>query len=192
MGYFDDPAKDKTPVIIGGGALAVLALTWCVCGFFWGREASVSGQVRMDEKPLAGANVTFIGTEEHNSKAPYTAMTDDNGRFELHGQMGPGIPRGTYKVVVTKLVNAADGASLSDEERTAARFAPSEGDDGKDPGAAKGKAKAKMKVQIPPPPPVPKLANSVPQAYEDVATTPLQFQIGGGSNSIQVEIKRGS
>jgi len=161
MGYFDDPARDKTPLIIGGGVVLLLALSWFICGFFGAREARVTGTVVMDEKPVAGAHVVLLGQDEGNNRAPFLTTTNDDGRFEVIGTTGKGIPRGKYKVAVSKMV-AANGST------------PAKGED----GALAGQSE----------PPV----NTLPQVYESAETTPLVFQIGGGSNTIKVELKKGS
>lgn len=54
----------------------------------------VSGQVRLDGQPLAGASVTF-----RSDSAQIPGLTDDDGRYELK----PGAAPGEYRVVIGKL-----------------------------------------------------------------------------------------
>ena len=54
----------------------------------------VSGQVRLDGKPLAGASVTF-----RSDSVQIPGMTDSDGRYELK----PGAAPGEYRVVIGKL-----------------------------------------------------------------------------------------
>jgi hypothetical protein len=65
-------------------ALAVLMSVSAVgCGD--GNLAPVSGRVTMDDKPLAGATVSFIPDSDPKKKAPPVAIgkTDADGRFTL-------------------------------------------------------------------------------------------------------------
>lgn len=62
-------------------------------------KSPVTGSVTLDGKPLPGATVVF--TSEDGSKVA-TGFSDDDGKFKLSYQNGPGIPHGTYKVTVNK------------------------------------------------------------------------------------------
>jgi hypothetical protein len=54
----------------------------------------VSGHVRLDGKPLAGASVTF-----QSDQVQIPGCTDENGRYELQ----PGAAAGEYRVTISKL-----------------------------------------------------------------------------------------
>src|SRR5205823_2677672 len=82
-------------VVLGVGVL----LLFSGCG---PHEARVAGKVTLDNEPLAGAQVVFVGEEEKN-QAPVVAQTDDAGYYKLVGNQGAGIPVGKYKVIVTKM-----------------------------------------------------------------------------------------
>jgi len=56
--------------------------------------------VTLDNAPVAGAQVAFIGEGEKN--APIVALTDNEGKYKLVGHHGRGIPAGKYKVVLSK------------------------------------------------------------------------------------------
>jgi len=63
---------------------------------------SVKGQVLLDGQPVAEARVEFQG------KGGQTAVTDKDGVFELNGKTPfKTVQPGTYKVTVTKFVDAS-------------------------------------------------------------------------------------
>jgi len=65
----------------------------------------VSGTIRLDGKPLAGAGVMFLPREETRGNGAL-GMTDDAGKYTLKTDYGgPGAPEGTYVVTISKLVN---------------------------------------------------------------------------------------
>ncbi|HYH65391.1 MAG TPA: carboxypeptidase-like regulatory domain-containing protein [Urbifossiella sp.] len=59
----------------------------------------VEGTVTYDGTPLDGATVIFINDSGSKSAV---GRTDDSGKFALQYDNGPGIPAGTYKVMVTR------------------------------------------------------------------------------------------
>jgi len=59
----------------------------------------VNGTVTYDGTPVDGATVIFMN--DSGSKTA-TGRTDDSGKFSLQFDNGPGIPAGTYKVMVTR------------------------------------------------------------------------------------------
>lgn len=59
----------------------------------------VNGTVTYDGSPVDGATVMFM--TENGSKTA-TGRTDGSGKFALEYNNAPGIPAGTYKVMVTR------------------------------------------------------------------------------------------
>lgn len=59
----------------------------------------VNGTVTYDGTPLDGATIVFMN--ESGSKQA-TGRSDENGKFSLDYNNGPGVPAGTYKVMVTR------------------------------------------------------------------------------------------
>lgn len=91
--------------------LMVVGLTATGCG---DTLHPVSGVVKLDGAPVAGAKVTFVSD---NGGASYSAPTDANGVFQMMTGEKPGIVSGNYKVVVTKYPNMAgmkEGMAMGD------------------------------------------------------------------------------
>lgn len=59
----------------------------------------VNGTVTYDGTPVDGATIVFMS--ESGSKQAI-GRSDDSGKFALEYNNGPGIPAGTYKVMVTR------------------------------------------------------------------------------------------
>ncbi len=92
---------NHTPILVGV-AVAILvagALVWFLMP--GDHEGHITGTVTLENKPLPGAQVVFLGEDEKN-RAPIVSQTDDQGQYRLIGNKGRGIPVGKYKVVVTK------------------------------------------------------------------------------------------
>lgn len=71
----------------------------------------VSGQVTLDQKPLAKATLQFIPIGSSRGHI-CTAITDDNGRYEaMAAETHKGLPVGEFQVVCNKWV-LADGSDL--------------------------------------------------------------------------------
>ena len=71
----------------------------------------VTGNIKLDGKPLAGASVTFIGTGTTPSLGG-VGITDQAGNFSVsHFRAGEGLEPGEYKVTVSKLV-LSDGSPI--------------------------------------------------------------------------------
>jgi len=71
---------------------------------------SVKGQVLLDGQPVADARVEFQG------KGGRTAVTDKDGNFELDGKSPyQTVQPGTYKVTVTKYVDASGQSIPADQ-----------------------------------------------------------------------------
>jgi hypothetical protein len=75
--------------------------------------------VTLDDSPLAGALVVFLGQGEAD-QAPVVAQTDNGGHFKLVGQRAGGIGVGKYKVMVSKMA-LRDGTVPAGEKRDQAR-----------------------------------------------------------------------
>src|SRR5262245_34317710 len=101
-------------------AVVVLA---AVVGLLWlslsGGPAEVSGVVTLDDQPVAGAQVVFVGVEE-GKETPIVASTDSDGAYKLLPPSRAGVPVGKYKVTVARMV-LKDGSVPSGERREQAR-----------------------------------------------------------------------
>lgn len=76
-----------------------------------GNLVPVSGVIKLDGKPLAGASVTFLGASGTPGLGG-SGIADEGGKFEVsHFRAGKGLEPGEYKVVVNKLV-MADGSPI--------------------------------------------------------------------------------
>ena len=97
----DEASKTKPIFIVLGSVILVGGLIWYL--FFTGPTGGlVSGKATLDNAPLKGASVAFIGQGDKN-KGTLIAATNDEGAYKLLGNEGAGIPAGKYKVVVTKM-----------------------------------------------------------------------------------------
>ena len=78
----------------------------------------IKGQVLLDNEPVSDARVEFKG------KAGQTAVTDKDGKFEFDGSSPYlTLKPGTYKVVITKLVDKKTGAAITPENYPQQMFA---------------------------------------------------------------------
>jgi hypothetical protein len=78
----------------------------------------VSGQVLLDDAPVADATVLFQPEGPETAVLPAQAVTDAAGRFTMTTHVGggtfrPGLPAGTYRVAVTKLERPPGEAALT-------------------------------------------------------------------------------
>ncbi len=96
----EDSNKGRVAVVAAGLLLLALLLCWWSFGPHSGGSV-VTGQVTLNNEPLTGAQVIFLG-EEENNQGNLLAVTDEEGYYRLLGQAGV-IPPGKYKVVVTKM-----------------------------------------------------------------------------------------
>jgi hypothetical protein len=75
------------------------------CGKSGPKGVPVSGRITLDNKPLAGAWVTFTPKEKTGEQADLEAMgqTDDDGKYSLKANKDGhvGVPAGTYRVLVS-------------------------------------------------------------------------------------------
>lgn len=75
----------------------------------------LEGQVTLDGQPLSHGSVTFLPSGDTKGRGG-AAITDENGRYELEEQDGTlGVVVGSYRVVVSKLVNP-DGSDFTGED----------------------------------------------------------------------------
>jgi len=134
----------------------------------------VNGTVTYDGAPVDGATVVFI-TESGSKQA--TGRTDSSGKFSLEYNNGPGIPSGTYKVMVTR-VKVVEGTPVGDptkldksylEKMKSKEIAKSAGGGGPGGGpvspmpGGKGEKKAD--------------AGDLPGVYSSPSTTPLTVTV---------------
>ena len=99
-----------------GLAIGAVLLSFAV-GCDRGRDASlpdlvpVSGTVTLDDKPLAGAMVTFVPVGTTRGRSCY-GVTGADGRYELmENEKNKGAPVGEFSVLVNKWV-MADGSDF--------------------------------------------------------------------------------
>ena len=95
-------------------ACSMLPLLLLGCGKSGPKVASVSGQVTLNKKPLANADVTFSPTEPGPNNSPgleSSARTDEQGRYSLKviQDKRDGAVVGAHKVRISLI---ARGASL--------------------------------------------------------------------------------
>lgn len=117
-------------------AAVCLAIAGCGSSPMNPDHAAVTGMVTLDDQPLAGASVTFLGVGD-TPGAGATGTTDETGKYVLaHFRAGAGLPPGDYKVMITKRV-MSDGtpipagtlsiAELSTRELVPSRFSDYQG-----------------------------------------------------------------
>lgn len=166
--------------------LALTALTAAGCG-----EASypVSGVVKLDGDPVAGASVTFYSEDGRS----YSGGTDASGAFKLNAGEKAGIPAGTYKVMVTKiasLVESGESAKPGESDYIKA-IEKQKKENEKSKGAVMSKGGSKMMMPTGPgsagaPPP----KSELPSLYASVATTPLSFTVPLPANSVSLDLHK--
>lgn len=84
-----------------------MASLLCGCGDGQPKTYPVSGVVTLDDKPVAGAMVTFI-SDAADSKAS-TTTADDQGKYSLSTfKQGDGAVPGSYKIIVSKYQKGAE------------------------------------------------------------------------------------
>ena len=92
-------------------SLFVILLAAAGCG--GSKQVPAEGVVKLDGKPVEGAQVTFISDDGKHS---FTATTDAAGLFSLFGGDGAGALPGNYKVTVIKTAAKKNVESLSLED----------------------------------------------------------------------------
>lgn len=76
---------------------SLVTMTVLGCGGI--KYVPVSGQVKLDGKPVSGCAVLFVPTAGGPAAS---ATTDADGRFQLAAANRPGVPEGEYSVTLTK------------------------------------------------------------------------------------------
>ena len=81
------------------GVVSVCALLFCSgCGPGYGSPVKVSGTVTVDDKPLAGALVTYRSTEGREAEySTFIATTEGDGSYQI-SKVYPG----SYEVIVAE------------------------------------------------------------------------------------------
>ncbi len=140
----------------------------------------VTGVVTLDGKPVADAQITFVGEPPENSAA---TVTDAEGKYALATfSAGDGARPGHYKIMVTKY---AKGEEVSPYGAPPEDAAPVE----QTPEAISaaysqgytGPPKAGWKA--------PKQSNDLPMKYASVATSGLQYTVEEKAGTFDIELK---
>jgi len=87
--------------------LAVVGLTGCSKS-----SGTIEGEVKLDGKPLPGADIVFEG-DATSKLGGFTGKTDDNGKFSIRTKSP--IQAGKYRVLISKYVDKK-GKALDPEE----------------------------------------------------------------------------
>jgi len=95
------------PLFMALTILAAVELTGCSRG-----GGTVEGEVKLDGKPLAGADIVFEG-DATSKLGGFTGKTDENGKFLIRPQSP--IQEGKYRVLISKYVDKK-GKPLDPEE----------------------------------------------------------------------------
>lgn len=98
--------KTIFPFVAGVSFVLALVLTGCTGG-----ERTVSGEVKLDGKPLPGATISFEGDATSNLGG-FAGKTDDQGKFVIPV---PSLKPGKYRVLIAKFVDKK-GKVLDPEE----------------------------------------------------------------------------
>ena len=112
---------DPPAVFVGGRAMlktlpahTALLLSIVLCGCGGNRTSPVEGVVLLDGKPVAGAMIQFVPQGKGHDA---TAETDKDGQFAMSTfQPRDGVLPGSYKVVVSPPLGAADTAAYTSAE----------------------------------------------------------------------------
>lgn len=141
--------------------MPVLALTAVPVGCGTSYQ-KVEGTVTLGGSPVEGATVTFYPTSEGGQAA--SAITDANGKFKLTNPTNDkGIPKGTYKVTITKGDPSENKIDIdpNDPTKSMAEF------------AMKNKTKSAKGMEIAPA----KESSTLPPRYSKQDTTPFTITI---------------
>ena len=91
--------------------LSLFAILLAAAGCGGSKLVPAEGDVKLDGKPVEGAQVTFISDDGKHS---FTATTDAAGHFALFGGDGAGALPGNYKVTVFKTAAKKNVDSIED------------------------------------------------------------------------------
>jgi hypothetical protein len=95
-----------------------LAVMGVICGAVVGCSeggaslSPVTGKVTHNDKPVAGANVTF----NPEQGAPATGVTDQQGEYKLNTGGRPGAVQGKHRVGITKFTGGGDTANPTPDD----------------------------------------------------------------------------
>jgi hypothetical protein len=93
--------------------VALLSLVLCGCPSSGSDSVAVTGTITLNDAPLPRAFITFTPTGETRGLGA-SGRADQDGKYSLKGPRGTaGVPAGTYKVVISKLV-LPDGTDFPD------------------------------------------------------------------------------
>lgn len=156
-------------IIFGLAILSVVAIG-CSNGGAGNKRVpvfTVTGKVKMNGGPLAGAMVSFVPTE---GQPVAVARSNDAGEYSLTTyDPNDGAAKGAFKITVMKVVAPAAGAAA--DASHGASYKAGAGHGGK---AAKGSGDS---------------GNLVPPQYGDSEKTPLTFTVEEKANTHDIEIK---
>jgi hypothetical protein len=152
----------------GGSILALVvsvALGACTAGCGSGASISglvpVTGNVTLDGKPLAGAQVLFVPSGEGGRISAGT--TDQSGNYQLVTNTDKGAMPGMYKVAVTYLAKPDGSPVVATEE-----------------GMDLTQLEASGQVM-----------QILPPKYSDQQQTELKYEVKSGKNEYDIEMKKG-
>jgi hypothetical protein len=179
-------------------ALMVVAVLVLVAGCGQ-RPVPVTGVVKLDGKPVAGAAVTFLSSD---GKHTATGTTDDGGNFTLSCTEGEGAFPAEYKVTVSKYPKVAggvpgvEGSGKMDPEYEKAMKEQLKLS--KTPAGAKMPSGVKMGSGVQPPAgmmPMPGTSSGhssakseLPETYANIETTPFKVKIPS-DGPVQLDLK---
>jgi hypothetical protein len=124
----------------------------------------VSGTVKLNGQPVAGADVVFQLKEDSRSSF---GRTDANGQYSLTTRTGSdGAPEGDYVVAISKVETPAEDPS---------KFIPQE-DKRYNPFAGKSVAATPPK-------------STLPSKYGDAKTSGLTARVNAGKNTLDFDLK---
>ncbi len=152
-----------------GGALV---LAGSGCGAAKEKPVPVEGIVRLDGQPLAGASVLFSPVE---GGLPASAVTQDDGAFQLACSKGEGAFPGDYKVVITlpePLAPAEEGLSAQEHAQRQLKGMI---------GQSKKKAQSKRRSA--------RQQSPIPAQFTKVTTTPLRQTVPPAEGKVVLELR---
>lgn len=148
-----------------------LLLTGCGSGGDKVQTNKVKGKVTYNGSPVAGATVTFSPQEKGTPAA--LGITDAQGVYTLTTyDSGDGAAAGLYKVLVYKVSQAEAPASNAPAHDPTGAGGPSA------PPAHSGSKAGQKKAS----------GSLLPEKYAKVDTTPINKNVVGGDNEINIEL----
>lgn len=150
----------------------------CGCGDGAPKTYPVSGVVTLDNKPVAGATITFISDTGGNSGA---TTSDAQGKYAMSTfKQGDGAVAGSYKIIVSKYQKGAEENPYGDNvppevEQTPEAISEAYGKGYS--GPPKGNA-AKA----------PKEWNDIPAKYSDASQSGLAFVVEPKPNTFDIKL----